>query len=216
LLALGFWQLDRADQKRMLQAEYDRLQKEPALVVRPVVEAPDTLRYRTLRVRGHYDTRFQFLLDNRVHQGRAGYYVLTPIRIEGSDVRILVNRGWIAGGVDRNQLPGFSTPTEPVEVVGTATVPHGKEFRLGPAKPPGKEWSEVWQYLDLRVYQDSVNFPVQPAVILLDPSSTAGGFVRQWGRLDAGIQTHLGYAMTWFSLAAALLAIYILVNTRRK
>jgi surfeit locus 1 family protein len=62
------------------------------------------------------------------------------------------------------------------------------------------------------VFRDNVTFPLQPIVILLDPDSSNGGFVRQWARLDAGIATHQGYAFQWFSLAAALAAIYILVS----
>jgi len=215
LIGLGFWQLDRADQKRTLQAEYDRRQAEAPKTLRSVLEEPGALRYRPLRVRGHYEPAYQFLLDNRVHQGQAGYHVLTPLRIEDGEVRILVNRGWVAVGPDRARLPEIDTPRSEVEVTGVATVPLGKGFRLGAVKPSGASWQPLWSYLDLEGYARSVPFPVQPAVILLDPASPAGGFVRQWGRLDAGIQTHLGYALTWFSLAVALLAIYTLVNVRR-
>lgn len=215
LIGLGLWQLDRADQKLALQAEYDRRQSEPARTLRAVLEEPAALQYRPVQVRGHYEPAYQFLLDNRVHQGRAGYYVMTPLRIENGEVRVLVNRGWVAAGLDRRQLPKIETPEGEVLVQGVATVPHGKEFRLGPARPPGRDWQPLWQYLDLAEFARSVPFPVQPAVVLLNPDSRAGGFVRQWGRLDAGIQTHLGYAMTWFSLAVALVAIYILVNIQR-
>jgi surfeit locus 1 family protein len=180
-----------------------------------VLEDAETLRYRPVQVRGRYEPAYQILLDNRVHQGQAGYHVLTPLRIEGGSVRVLVNRGWVAVGPDRRQLPQLETPAETVEISGVATVPHGKEFRLGGASPAGPGWQPVWLYLDLREYAKQVPFPVQPGVILLDPQSHAGGFVRHWGRLDAGIQTHQGYALTWFSLAVALLAIYILVNVRR-
>jgi len=215
LIGMGFWQLDRADQKRSLQAEYDRRQTEPPMRLRSVIENDSVLQYRPVRVRGRYEPEYQFLLDNRVHQGRAGYHVLTPLRIENGSVRVLVNRGWVVAAPDRRQLPKIAAPSGEVEIIGVATVPHGREFRLGPARPPGKEWQGLWQYLDIGVYARSVPFPVQPAVILLDPESPAGGFVRQWGRLDAGIQTHLGYAFTWFSLAVALVAIYILLNVRR-
>lgn len=215
LVALGFWQLDRADQKQALQAEYDRRQAEPPKRLYAVLEPAAELRYRPVQVRGRYEPAWQFLLDNRVHHGQAGYHVLTPLRIEGGSVRVLVNRGWVATGPDRSRLPLIDTPETDIEITGVATVPLGKGFRLGPARPAGPGWPSLWQYLDLDEYARSVPFPVQPAVILLDPGSPAGGFVRVWGRLDAGIQTHLGYALTWFSLAVALLAIYILVNVRR-
>lgn len=215
LIGMGLWQLDRADQKQRLQAEYDRRQSEAPKRLLPVIEEPETLRYRPVTARGRYEPAHQFLLDNRVRQGRVGYYVLTPLRIEGGDVRVLVNRGWVALGADRKQLPDVAPPEHDVEITGVATIPLDKGFRLGGARPAGPGWQPVWQYLDLAEYARSVPYPIQPAVVLLDPGSPAGGLVRQWGRLDAGIQTHLGYALTWFSLAVALLAIYILVNVRR-
>lgn len=215
LAGLGMWQLDRAGQKLRLQAEYDRRQQEPALRLVPVLEDPATLRYRRLIARGHYEPEHQILIDNRVHRGQAGYHVLTPLRLEDGAVRVLVNRGWVPLGPDRAVLPRIETPRATVEVRGLAVVPQTKGFRLGGAKPPGAGWQPVWQYLDLDVYRDHVAFPVQPIVLLLDPDSAGDGFVRHWARLDAGIATHQGYAFQWFSLAVALAAIYIMLNTRK-
>jgi surfeit locus 1 family protein len=41
------------------------------------------------------------LLDYKIHRGRLGYYVVTPLRIEGSAMHVLVNRGWVAAGARR-------------------------------------------------------------------------------------------------------------------
>jgi surfeit locus 1 family protein len=215
MVGLGMWQLDRAGQKLRLQAEYDDRQQEPALRLLSVLENPDVLRFRRVVGYGRYEPEHQVLIDNRVHQGQAGYHVLTPLRLKDGAVRVLVNRGWVPLGQDRAVLPRIETPRGTVEVTGLAAVPQTKGFHLGGAKPPGEGWQPVWQYLDLDVYRDNVAFPVQPIVILLDPDSSSGGFVRHWARLDAGIATHQGYAFQWFSLAAALAAIYILLNTRK-
>lgn len=214
LTGLGLWQLERAAFKQRVQAELDHLQEAPALRLRSVLEAPETLRYRRVLVRGRYQPQYQILIDNRVHQGQAGYHVLTPLHIEGGDVRVLVNRGWVALGPDRAHLPRIETPATVVEVEGVASLPQTGGFRLGSARPAGSGWQPVWQYLDSAEYARHTPFLMQPAVILLDPASPAGGFVRQWARLDAGIHTHQGYAFTWFALAVALAAIYLLVNTR--
>ncbi len=215
MIGLGMWQLDRAGQKQRLQAEYDRLQLEPAKQLLSVLEPPEALRFRRVIARGRYEPENQILIDNRVHQGQAGYHVLTPLRLGDGSVRVLVNRGWVPLGVDRARLPVFETPREPVEVTGLAVVPHTQGFHLGGAKPPGDGWQPVWQYLDFDLFRDSVTFPLQPVVILLDPDSTSGGFVRHWARLDAGIATHQGYAFQWFTLAVTLAGIYILLNTRK-
>jgi surfeit locus 1 family protein len=215
MIGLGLWQLDRAAQKQRLQAEYDRRQSEPAVRLFSVLEPAELLRFRRVVARGRYEPERQILIDNRVHQGQAGYHVLTPLRLGDGQVRVLVNRGWVPVGRDRAVLPVIKVPEGIVEVEGLAVVPQPKGFHLGGAKPPGEGWQPVWQYLDLDVYRESVAFPLQPVVILLDPDSTSGGFVRQWARLDAGIATHQGYAFQWFTLAVTLAGIYILLNTRK-
>jgi surfeit locus 1 family protein len=215
LIGLGMWQLDRAGQKRNLQVEMDLRLQEPAVPLSPVFESSEALRFRKVIARGRYEPEDQILIDNRVHQGQAGYFVLTPLRLGEGPARVLVNRGWVSLGRDRTALPAIETPPGRVEVTGLAVVPQTDGFHLGGAKPPGDGWHPVWQYLDLDLYRDSVAYPVQPIVILLDPTSPSGGFVRQWARPDAGIATHQGYAFQWFSLAVALAAIYILLNTRK-
>jgi surfeit locus 1 family protein len=69
--------------------------------------------------------------------------------------------------------------------------------------------------MEMTRYAAAVPFPVQPVVVLLDPDS-AGGFTRDWSRLDAGISVHQGYAFQWFMLAAALASIYLFMSLRRR
>ena len=99
------------------------------------------------------------------------------------------------------------------EITGVATVPAEKYFTL--ARPePG--WQRVWQNMEMARYAAAAPFPVQPVVVLLDPDSPAGGFTRDWSRLDAGISVHQGYAFQWFMLAAALASIYLFMSLRRR
>lgn len=214
LVGLGFWQLDRAEQKRALQAEYDRRSSAPPLALDASTNDAQALRFRKVSARGEYEPAYQILLDNRVHNGRVGYYVITPLRLQGSDTRVLVNRGWIPLGGTRTVLPDAPSPLGMQEVVGIATVPAARFFRLG-AEPPRGEWQPVWQYMDMKRYTETVRVPLLPVLVLLDPASEAGGFVRQWGRLDAGIATHQGYAFQWFALAIALATVYLFVNIHK-
>lgn len=215
LVGLGSWQLNRAEFKRQLQAEYDRYQTAPARHLGWALESVEDLRFRRLTVRGRYDPDHQILLDNRVHQGQAGYHVITPLRIEGGDTRVLVNRGWVATGPDRQRLPVVVPPAGLMEITGVATVP-ARGFQLGATRAAEAGWQRVWPYLDVAEYAQAAPFAVQPVVLLLDPDGPGDGLVRHWLRLDAGIRTHQGYALTWFSLAVALAAIYLLVNIRRE
>lgn len=214
-VSLGFWQLDRADQKRALQADYDARSLDERMLIDGTLQSADSLRFYKVIAHGHYDTDHQILLDNRVHHGQPGYYVVTPLKLRGSEVRVLVNRGWVPLGESRAHLPDIATPGGEQEITGVATVPLERRFSLGGEAIPG-QWQSVWPYLDLARYASAVSFPLQPVVVLLDPASPAGGFVRDWGRLDTGIAIHQGYAFQWFALAFALVTIYVFVNLEKR
>jgi len=215
-VGLGFWQLDRASLKAELQAEYDARLRGPVVAIGASVQPAEELRFYQVVAKGRYDTARQILVDNRVHQGRVGYHVITPFKIEASDTRVLVNRGWIALGRDREHLPAIETPADVQEITGVAVVPAENVFTLGEPAAAGGAWETVWQNMDMRRFKASVTYPVQPVVVLLDPNSTAGGLVRNWTRLDTGIATHKAYAFQWFVLAFALLLTYIVMNTRKR
>lgn len=212
-LYLGYWQLQRAEEKRLLQSEYDTRANGPAVLVESRVQRADELQFYRVTAKGYYETGHQILIDNRVHQGRAGYHVITPLRLQDSEVRLLVNRGWIALGESRDRLPAIDTPAGLQQISGVATVPSEKHFTLG-APEPG--WQRVWQNIDMARYSASVPFPVQPVVVLLDPTVVAGGFTRDWSRLDTGISVHQGYAFQWFMLAVALVVLYLFMGLRRR
>lgn len=215
LIGLGFWQLDRADQKRILQAEYDDRLKQAPIKVGAALKPASELQYRRVSLSGYYDHDHTVLLDNRVHQSVPGYYVITPLILIRSDTRVLVNRGWVPLGPSRATLPMVVPATTLQVITGVATVPHAKVFRLAPAAKIKSGWQRVWQHMDMKRFAQAVNYPVQPIVVLLDSSSQAEGFVRQWKRLDTRITMHQGYAFQWFAMAFVLTGIYAFYTLRR-
>jgi surfeit locus 1 family protein len=211
---LGFWQYGKAEQKAALQATYDaRLNEAPAAVPEVVANIEDW-RYRRIRSRGQYDTRYQILLDNQVDNDNAGYHVLTPFRPEGSKIFMLVDRGWIPMG-DRNRLPQIEAPAGVVEVTGFSWVPSSKFYELAPT-PKSGHWQLLWQNMDMSRYAQSVPFNVVPFVLRLDASSAAGGFVRNWPKPAERIEMHISYAWQWWGFSAAFAAIWLFVNLKRK
>lgn len=213
-IAAGQWQWNKASLKAQRQEQFDALANGPAvqIPVGPVVA--ETLHYRKVTARGTYEPQRQILIDNRVHQQRAGFHVITPLRIEGSDVRVLVNRGWIAGSGDHDRVPEVATPAGTVEVSGQAMVPSSLFFTLKEESSDGT-WQRVWQNLDIERYARVAGFPVQPVVIQMSPDSAAGGFVRDWPRPDDRRLTNLGYALQWWSFAAATVALWLYFGFRR-
>ncbi len=206
-VSLGQWQWHKAADKTARQAQIDARSREPAVQLAASPVDAESLRDRRILVRGRYEPQYQILVDNRVHQERAGYHVITPLRIDGSDMRVLVNRGWIPATPDRH-LPAVETPTDTVDLIATAVVPGTRFFTLA-ADPATPGWQTLWQNLDLARYRQAVGFPLQPVVLQLDPQSDGAGFVRDWPRADERIERHLGYAWQWFGFAAATVAIWL-------
>ena len=214
-IAAGQWQWTKAQTKTLLQQQLDARGAEPALAMPTTLVDAQSLRYRKVIARGRYEPESQILIDNRTHREHAGYHVVTPLRLDGSEMRLLVNRGWVAAPADRRQLPQFETPRGVVEVEGTAVVPASRFFTLGAAGDRREEPPGVWQNLDLARYAQAVGFPVQPVVVELDASSAAGGFVREWRRPAERIHVHLGYALQWWAFAATTVVLWLVVNFRR-
>jgi surfeit locus 1 family protein len=212
--ALGFWQLQRAHEKRALQAEYDQRATRPPIVLGTERRAADDVQFFRVQADGVYETEYQVLWDNRIHRGVAGYHVMTPFRIAGGDTRVLVNRGWVPAGPSRRDLPGIDAPREPVTIHGIAVVPR-PEFGLGELDALSRSRVTVWQHLDFTRYVKKVGWSMQPIVVLLDPQSP-GGFVREWARLDVGAAVHQGYAVQWFTLAVAVVVLYLVLLVRAR
>jgi len=213
-IKLGYWQWDKAEQKRALQNTFDsRLQQAPVALPQRVDDV-EAWRYRRIRVIGQYDTDHQILLDNQMHGDVAGYHVITPLKSAQSDAYVLVDRGWVSMG-DRSQLPQIITPAGTVEAVGFAWVPSRKFYELQAPPAVGGQWQLLWQNMDMERYAKAAPFRVLPFVVQLDADSGAGGYVREWTRPAERIEMHVGYAYQWFGFAAALVLIYLVVNLKK-
>ncbi len=217
LISLGVWQLNRAQEKLAIQSAFQERGALEPLDLGATLPAPGQHDFRRAEGYGLFEPEFQILIDNRVHRGQAGYHVLTPFRVDGSNIRILVNRGWVSWGGDRQRLPEISTPTHRVRVQGRLRRPPDRYFTLEDESAL-TGFHVVWQNLNLDRYRQTAGVPVQPLVLHLDAGDAEpGGFVRDWPEYeDAWIDRHKGYAFQWFALAAALLIIYLVVSTSRR
>jgi len=213
LLSLGFWQLDRADQKRALLAEYRAGTGTAVLRLDANVRSVEGLQYQSASVTGSYDGTHQFLLDNRTRNGIAGYEVLTPLRLANATVGVLVNRGWIPLGGSREQLPLLPVGGDERTVIGRIRDVSQKGFSLGE-----EEVRVGWPYRILRVdikrLAGELGYPLLPLELLLDPGQS-DGYTRDWHPLTFGPERNVGYAVQWFSLATTLMVIYLAVNLKK-
>jgi surfeit locus 1 family protein len=213
-IKLGLWQYNKAHLKQEIQNNYNASLDTEALRLPAQFDNLDAWKHKKVTVKGHYKTEHQILLDNQVESSRGGFHVLTPLKIEGRNDYVLVNRGWIAGGATHTEIPLISTPEELVEIVGLVWVPSKKIFTLE-SKAQKSQWNKVWQHMDLERYQNSVAIKVLPIVIKLDTKSNAGGFVRNWQLPADKIATNMGYAYQWFGFAVASILIFLYTSIKK-
>jgi surfeit locus 1 family protein len=211
--ALGLWQLDRAEEKRMQLETLLQREQLPPLPVQALERDADALRYRKIRARGRYLEQQQFFIENRLHGHRTGFHVITPLRLEGSGVELLVNRGWLEAGPG-NSIPAAPVPVGPLQVEGTATVALPPALVLSSGQDTARGWGNRWPYMTTELYAAMTAAPVQPFVLLLDPDQP-DGFLRQWPRELPKEGMHLGYAIQWFSFAAIALGFYLKLSLAR-
>ncbi|MDP1863096.1 MAG: SURF1 family protein [Thiobacillus sp.] len=209
-LWLGNWQSERADTKRALQARFDAALEAAVIQAGGTLLDRDRVLYRRVEVEGTLDDAQTILLDNRVYNGVAGYHVLTPLRIQGSQLAILVNRGWVATGRSRDRLPQTPAPQGVIKLVGVATDPHSRYVELAHGTSQGR----VWQNLDFERFAANYGTSLQP-VLLLQSNQTEDGLVRDWPRPDTGVGMHVSYAFQWYSLATTLTVLWLVLNVKR-
>jgi surfeit locus 1 family protein len=208
-LSLGRWQAGRAEEKEARQALLEARMNETPVLLTGSVESPEPLVYRHVRAAGQWVAEGQIFIDNQILEGRAGFQVVTPLRLEGRKEAVLVNRGWVARSGDYPRAPAVAVPSGRIEVAGMATLPPKRVLELSANTVSGN----VWQNLSIERYRRQTGTPVLPIVILADRPAPGLAAVRE--RPDAGIAKHREYALTWFALAATVLALWIALNLRR-
>jgi len=213
LMSLGFWQLDRAAQKEALLGEYRGGGDHAPFRLDETIKSFDGLQYQVASAAGRYDAGRQFLRDNRTRKGVAGYEVLTPLRLQDSELAVLVNRGWVPLGASRSQLPKVPVSEDRREVIGRIKQVSAEGFRLG-EEELRERWPYRIQHIDTDYLENELGYRLIPVVLLLDPDEP-DGFVREWHPLTYGPERNVGYAVQWFGLALALAIIYLAVNLHR-
>ena len=203
---LGLWQLDRAAQAESFNALVQERARMPALDLDGGALPPD-LRFRHVRVRGRFEADWQILLDNQVHASSAGVRVITPLKLAGSEARLLVDRGWLPLDPTRRQLPQPAAPAAEVEVSGVADSPGVAAAARWLSPEPGAQWGRLWPFLDLAWFERFSGHPVQPFVVREDPDASAG-LARDWQPPRRAPSMHRGYAVQWFAFALIVLGVY--------
>lgn len=209
-IQLGNWQLSRADEKDARQQQLEELAKQPTLNLPASPVKLDDLLYREVEVHGEYVADQTIYLDNRTHNGVAGYHIISPVRIANSDMHVLVNRGWVATGMNRDILPHIPEVKGQVKVTGVVIPPTQRALVLSDQVVTGAVWSTL--YIDR--YEEQTGLTLQP-ILIQQEDVIEDGLIREWIRLDTGSSKNLGYAFQWFSFAVLTVIIFLVLNVKR-
>lgn len=219
-IALGNWQVRRGDTKLALQAQADAAEHAaPADIVsvRSSIEDVAASLPRKVRISGVFDPAGSVYLDNRMLDGVAGFYVLTPLIIGAGLPAVLIDRGWKARDVqDRARVPGMTPPPGRVQIEGIAVARPSSLLQLG--RTPELRVPGFWQNLDYSAYAQATGREVAHFVVRQTGDGRDNGLRREWPRPASGVEKHRGYAFQWYSLAAliAALAAWLSYKTWRK
>ena len=186
VIALGTWQTRRAEEKRALGAQL-----------------------QSVSATGTFLPRYTVLLDNKLRHGKAGYEVVTPLRLAGSELQVLVNRGWLQAPPTRDALPEVRTPPGEVRIEGLSLERFPRVLNLD-KQASGK----VRQGLDIDEFAAETGLRLQPRVIE-QHSASDDGLLREWPRPDAGIEKHESYALQWYSFAVLALILGLVFSFRK-
>lgn len=214
--ALGFWQLDRAEQKIALQQQIDQRGRFPAWQVDDLLGAGDPLQgvHRPVQLRGQWVKEASVFLDNRQMATRNGFILVTPLKLAGSERAVLVQRGWVPRDfTDRSRVPTINTPSGEVQVEGRLAPPPGKLYELGEAAT-----GAIRQNIDLGTFAQETGLNLL-AVSVQQTGTSPEGLLREWPRSAVGVDKHHGYAFQWFGLCALAGLLYLwfqIFSPRRK
>lgn len=234
LVYLGFWQLGRFQEKNQMQTEleYRILESTISFGSFPEIKSltdresnPSNeinrkevflkqFRYRTLQMEGQFLNDRQLLLDNQISEGKLGYRVLTPFQPKDSKKIILIDRGFIPLGKNREDIPPITITNEVISLKGFITQPsHGLKLKRADSLEQIR-WPLKVQYIDYERLLKDFSLDFYPFIVQIQSDSP----LAYWVTLPTfknSSHRHLGYAIQWFAMAIAVLIYYGIINGRR-
>lgn len=204
LVRLGLWQLERAQEKRLLYAQYTAVAHASALPVETTSSAELTKQFwRPVTVTGQYLPK-SLLLDNRVRDGIVGYEVLNPFRLDDARI-VLVDRGWIKAPDLRSEWPSVLVPSTTEVLSGRLAPSPSTGIRISNTAliEPGPSGMWRTQSIDFPALSAALSVKLEPFLVLLD-EETGPGYDRRWTLPVADDGKHQAYAVQWFTMAACV------------
>ena len=217
LIGLGVWQVQRLKWKTDLLHRLDALQAAPAQPLEPLLARARTgadVDYTRVSLHCPQVETGPTLRLFSVYQGLAGYRLITACPLaSGEGYRsILVDRGFVAqpGDDQPRDIPG-----RPITAPVVGVLRRGGERTF--VTPQNRVAENQWYWRDLPAMARALHAANPASVfVMMESPAMAGGEPRP-APVPLNIpNNHLGYAITWFGLAAALAGVYLAMLFRKR
>lgn len=212
---LGFWQLDRLQQRRARNAVLTERMHAPPLLFERAPTDTTGLIYRRAHIVGRFDHARTIVLAGRSLRGVPGAHVLTPVLLGGSGSAVLVNLGWLpaADGATVN-LDSLEHPPN-AELLGLVLAFPRPQRSGAPTATRDSSFRRVWFTIDSAAIRRQSPYPLGAIQLQALPDSAAPQYPIRLAAPETDEGPHLGYAIQWFSFAAiGLIGWVVLMFTR--
>jgi surfeit locus 1 family protein len=205
LLMLGTWQVQRLEWKNQLIHDFEtRATADP--IELPVGAIAPEMEFRRLSLTGEFDHDREIFLTGRTYEGNAGFHIVTPFRLTDGRI-ILINRGWVSESYRDPAKRGFTLVEGETNIAAILRFPGKKGYFVPENEPDNGFWftlvpAQMVAHLGLGVAAESDIYAA--ALRTSEKISLPIG-----AKTETNLRnSHLGYAITWYWIACALIGVY--------
>ena len=216
-IKLGFWQLDRADQKNLLNDSYTLRQQEKLINLNNInIDNKESILWRKVELNGSFLNEKNIILDNQIFNKKPGFNIITPFKISKTNYIILINRGWHPNLQSREIIPVINSISGQVNLTGHVANFPAKGITLGKDNFETLNSSIFrFQKLDEEELSYFLSFNLLPYMVYLDP--LIDDVYYKTFKLPAPDSVkNYGYAFQWYAFAVTLLIIFLRLGIKRK
>jgi len=212
---LGFWQLQRADQKQQQLNAIENIQQQGVMSWAQLQQLPKEWNKTGVLVSlsGYFDTNNYWLLDNQIYNGQVGYDLLTLLKLPDESRFLLVNLGWVKAGRSREALPNVTIPSGKFTLTAQIKEDNLSGFTLANSNTQSDLAKRI-QIIDLQ------SLSSQSQRTLVDFMAYRQGdedeiAAPHYEAVVMSPEKHYAYSVQWFLIAIACVVVAIFASKKR-
>lgn len=229
MVKLGFWQLDRGQQKQQIEQQLQQWQQAQPVDIATALSQSQDITGKKIAVtvspimNGSISVSTVYW-DNQTWQGKVGYLVFQPVqmldsRLETASTIALLELGFVAVGAEREQLPQVASVVQEQRIEGRLyrrqdnPMSEGLMLEEMPSSSAIRIQNLALESLAQHWQRAMLPYVIQPLSDLKLNDNKGGQVSEQlphpWTPVPLSAQRHYGYAVQWFSMALVLLMLVV-------